>query len=65
MKGMLEEAQLEPIVSRNISGFFAPLALLGVGGPRTWRLLDTLEDMFQATVPWLFNYYVLLAARKT
>ena len=64
MKQMLESAGLQPFLCRNISGFFAPLALSGIGGPGLWKILSRLEDKLQRYCPWLFNYYVLIGARK-
>ena len=64
MKQMLAEARMEPFYCRNISGFFAPLALLGIGRVRIWKFFDRIENLFQGTCPFLFNYYVLLSARK-
>ena len=64
MKQMLAEARLEPFYCRNISGFFAPLALFGIGGARIWMYFDRIENLFQKICPFLFNYYVLLSARK-
>ena len=64
MKRMLEESGLAPILLRNISGLFAPLALFGVGGRALWNVLFPIENAFQRICPFLFNYYVMLVAQK-
>jgi hypothetical protein len=61
---MLTEAGLKPLSCRNISGLFAPVALFGIGGRLFWKVAFSIENILQRTAPWLFNYYVLLAARK-
>ncbi len=64
MKQMLKEAELEPFHCRNISGFFAPLALTGIGGVSIWKVFNSIENQLQKRCPWLFNYYVELSAKK-
>lgn len=64
MKMMIAEAGMELFHRQNISGFFAPLALFGIGGPIVWNFFSVIENLFQKLCPLLFNYYILLAARK-
>jgi ubiquinone/menaquinone biosynthesis C-methylase UbiE len=64
MKAMMREAGLQPIDCKSISGLFTPLALTGAGGPTLWRALGAIEDILQACAPILFNYHVVLTARK-
>lgn len=65
MNQMLRDAGLEPFALMYISGIFVPLALSGIGGAIIWKVLDGIENVFQAIAPGLFSYHVLLAARKS
>ncbi len=62
MKKMLTDSKLETSYIKNVSGFFAPLALLGIGGKKTWKFFGWIEDIFQTVCPVFFNYYIFMAA---
>ncbi|MEW6443461.1 MAG: class I SAM-dependent methyltransferase [bacterium] len=64
MRRMLQEAGLQTSLQKDISGLFVPLALTGLGGRRLWLLLNRIEDLLQSLCPFLFDYHVLLVARK-
>lgn len=64
MKEMMVKSKLEPFYCQNISGLFAPLALVGFGFPWIWKVCGAIEDNLQRICPFVFNYYTFLAARK-
>ena len=64
MKEMLEKEGFKINECKNISGLFTPLALTGFGGLRIWKFLIAIEDILQRRCPFLFNYHVMLTAKK-
>lgn len=64
MKQMLVQSGFQNIIVSNISGLFTPMALTGMGKPALWRVLFFIENILQRFVPGLFNYHVMIVAKK-
>ena len=62
---ILEAVGFTDVRVSQVSGPFAPLAYLGIGGPRSWAVLNAIGRAAGKVAPRFFGWWYLLVATRT